>query len=153
MAGGLKKAQNRKWDRMQGYNCIMVYDKSGEGLLFCKRLSDPYKGKYNLVGGKIEPDEDHFAAAYRELFEETGIGREQISLCHMMDFTYYNQDCYVEVYVGRLQGEVELKPEKHPLSFLRVAKEDFFDLDKFAGEGNIGHMVEQVKDYGEGIKE
>ena len=23
-----------------------------------------------------------------------------------------------------------------------------FDLDRFAGEGNIGHMVEQVKIYG-----
>ena len=28
--------------------------------------------------------------------------------------------------------------------------EDFFDLERFAGEGNIGHMVQQVKDYGRG---
>ena len=43
---------------MQGYNCIMVYDPSREKLLFCKRTKDPYKGKFNLVGGKIEPGED-----------------------------------------------------------------------------------------------
>ena len=24
-------------------------------------------------------------------------------------------------------------------------KENFFDLDKFAGEGNIGHMLQQVE--------
>jgi len=30
--------------------------------------------------------------------------------------------------------------------------ENFFDLDRFAGEGNIGHMIEQVKDYGEGAE-
>lgn len=137
---------------MQGYNCIMVYDKTGEELLFCKRLSDPYKGKYNLVGGKIEPGEDGFAAAYRELEEETGISGAQITLYHMMDFTYYNQKCYVEVYVGRLCEDVVLRSEKHPLSFLRLADENFFDLDRFAGEGNIGHMVEQVKDYGEGAE-
>ncbi len=137
---------------MQGYNCIMIYDKSGEELLFCKRLSDPYKGKYNLVGGKIEPGEDGFAAAYRELEEETGITAGQVQLRHMMDFTYYNQDCYVEVYVGRLQEQVKLRNEKHPLSFLRLAGENFFDLDRFAGEGNIGHMIEQVKDYGEGAE-
>ena len=138
---------------MQGYNCIMVYDKLGERLLFCKRISDPYKGKYNLVGGKIEPGEDGFVAAYRELEEETGISREQIILRHMMDFTYYNQNCYVEVYVGRLSDDVVLREEKHPLSFLKVDEEDFFSLEKFAGEGNIGHMVEQVKDFGEGIAE
>lgn len=138
---------------MQGYNCIMIYDKTGEKLLFCKRKKDPYKGKYNLVGGKIEPGEDGFTAAYRELFEETGITGKQVSLKHMMDFTYYNQNCYVEVYVGRLQEEAALREEAHPLTFLTVSEEDFFSLEKFAGEGNIGHMVEQVQDYGEGIGE
>ncbi len=135
---------------MQGYNCIMIYDKSGKYLLFCKRTKDPYKGKYNLVGGKIEPGETGSQAAYRELEEETGITEEQVTLRHMMDFTYYNQDCYMEIYVGRLKGEVVLKEEKHPLMFLEIDKEDFFSTDKFAGEGNIGHMVEQVKEYGEG---
>ena len=138
---------------MQGYNCIMIYDKSGEKLLCCKRTKEPYLGKYNLVGGKIEPGEKGFHAAYRELEEETGITGKQVSLRHMMDFTYYNQDCYVEIYVGRLKEDVRLKEEKHPLLFLELAGENFFDTEKYAGEGNIGHMIEQVKDYGEGIGE
>lgn len=136
---------------MQGYNCIMIYDNTGKNLLFCKRLSDPYKGKYNLVGGKIEPGEDGFTAAYRELEEETGITRQQVTLRHMMDFTYYNQQCRVEVYVGHLQEEVTLRFEKHPLEFIPIAGENFFDLERYAGEGNIGHMIEQAKDYGEGV--
>ena len=57
---------------MQGYNCILVYSEDRREILFCKRLNDPYEGMYNLVGGKIEPGEDGFHAAYRELFEETG---------------------------------------------------------------------------------
>ena len=122
-------------------------------MLFCRRTKDPYKGKYNLVGGKIEQGEDGFHAAYRELYEETGISEEQVTLKHMMDFTYYNQDCYVEVYVGSLESEVALREEKHPLVFLKLEKEDFFSLEKFAGGGNIGHMIEQGKDYGEGIAE
>lgn len=138
---------------MQGYNCIMIYEKSGKELLFCKRTKEPYKGKYNLVGGKIEQGESGFHAAYRELYEETGISREQVTLRHMMDFTYYNQDCYVEVYAGRLKEEVTLREEVHPLVFLDLEKENFFSLERFAGEGNIGHMIEQVKDYGEGIEE
>ncbi|NLL78431.1 MAG: NUDIX domain-containing protein [Clostridiales bacterium] len=135
---------------MQGYNCIMVFHKDKKQLLFCYRTRDPYLGKYNLVGGKIEPGEDGFTAAYRELWEETGISRDQIRLSHMMDFTYYNQNCRVEVYVGTLTCEVTLRREKHPLCWLPLT-ENFFDLERFAGEGNIGHMLEQVRDYGTGI--
>ena len=137
---------------MQGYNCVMIYSRDGKSILFCERLSDPYKGKLNLVGGKIEEGEDHFEAAYRELREETGIGCNDVELFHMMDFTYYNQQCYVEIYTGTLRGDVELVSEKHPLRWID-AGEDFFDLNRFAGEGNIGHMLEQVKDYGMGVAE
>lgn len=137
---------------MQGYNCVIIYSKDESMLLFCKRMKEPYKGKLNLVGGKIEPGEDGFVAAYRELREETGIDKEDVSLRHMMDFTYYNQDCYVEVYVGTLNKKTILKPEQHPLIWLST-DENFFDLNKFAGEGNIGHMMEQVKEFGRGIAE
>ena len=132
---------------MQGYNCIMIYNQDEDRLLFCKRLWDPYEGMYNLVGGKIDDGENGFAAAYRELYEETGISAEDVELTHMIDFTYYNQKCYVEVYVGTLNKDVDLKPEKHPLHWLSL-DEDFFSLEKFAGEGNIGHMIEQVNIYG-----
>ena len=137
---------------MQGYNCIMVYHKDGHKLLFCKRTKDPYQGLYNLVGGKIEKNESGFQAAYRELEEETGIKKQQIILSHMMDFTYYNQDCYVEIYVGTLTEEVSLEEEAHPLEWISL-KENFFNDKKFAGEGNIGHMVEQVKIFGNGKSE
>ncbi len=88
---------------MQGLNCILVYNKEQDRILFCKRVKDPYLGLYNLVGGKIEANEDGFVAAYRELEEETGITRADITLKHMMDFTYYNQGCYIEIYAGVLK--------------------------------------------------
>ncbi|SHO51376.1 NUDIX hydrolase [Anaerocolumna xylanovorans] len=136
---------------MQGYNCIMVYSQDSRRLLFCKRTKDPYKGLYNLVGGKIEKNENGYEAAYRELKEETGIDRFNIQLNHMMDFTYYNQNCCVEVYAGQLNSEVVLCEEAHPLEWLDV-NENYFDSARFAGEGNIGHMIEQVKIYGMGRK-
>lgn len=135
---------------MQGYNCIMVFNKDCSKLLFCKRTRDPYKGLYNLVGGKIEKGEDGFDAAYRELQEETGLGPSQIELRHMMDFTYYNQNCYVEVYAGILNSDAVLIEEEHPLVWLDL-NENFFDCSKFAGEGNIGHMVEQARQFGMGV--
>lgn len=138
---------------MQGFNCIMVYSRDGSKMLFCKRVKEPYKGLFNLVGGKIEDGESGFDAAYRELEEETGISRDYIRLHHKMDFTYYNEDCRVEVYAGRLDCEVDLSEEIHPLVWLDIEKENFFALDRFAGEGNIGHMVEQVRRYGMGAPE
>ena len=76
---------------MQGYNCVMVYNKTIDKLLMCRRLKDPYMGLINLVGGKIEKNENGLEAAYRELQEETGIARDDIKLKHVMDFTYYYQ--------------------------------------------------------------
>mgnify|MGYP002509000193 CR=1 FL=1 len=60
---------------------------SGE-IRFSPVILDPYKGLINFVGGKIEPNENGEDAAYRELLEETGITRSDISLVHLMDFTY-----------------------------------------------------------------
>lgn len=133
---------------MQGYNVIMVYNRNLDKLLMCKRSKDPYKGLYNLVGGKIDSGEDGYSAAYRELFEETGISKEDISLKHLMDFKYYYQKCYVEVYVGRLKHNVNLVEEVNEL-FWSDLDHDFFDMNIYAGEGNIGHMIEQVNLYKE----
>lgn len=130
---------------MQGYNVIMVYSKELDHLLMCKRTKDPYQGLLNLVGGKIEPNESSESAAYRELFEETGISKSDLILHHFFDITYYYQDCYVEVYVGKLKHEVNLVEEKNEL-FWSDLHQNFFG-PKYAGEGNIGHMVEQVKLY------
>ena len=135
---------------MRGYNVIVVYNENADKILMCKRKKEPYKGLANFVGGKIEKNENGLDAAYRELKEETTITKDDITLLHMMDFTYYNQNCFVEVYTGVLQADVELRPEKHPLHWIS-AEENFFDLEKYAGEGNIGHMVVQAERFGLGI--
>lgn len=48
-----------------------------------------------------------------------------------------------------LREEIILYEEAHPLEWLS-AEETYFDCRRFAGEGNIGYMVEQVKTYGVG---
>ena len=75
-----------------------------------------------------------------------GISKEDIQLKHLMDFRYYYQQCYVEVYVGKLNKEVMLVEEVHAL-FWSDLDHDFFDMSIYAGEGNIGHMIEQVNMY------
>ena len=129
---------------MQGYNVIVVCDNNCEKLLMCKRRKEPYKGLLNLVGGKIQANEEGLEAAYRELEEETGISRRDINLTHLMDFTYYIHNCYLEVYVGKLNREFKVFGDENELLWTNF-NNHFFDMTQFAGEGNIGHIIEHVK--------
>ena len=131
---------------MKKLNVIIVFNKEEDKILMCRRTKEPYKGKLNLVGGKVEKDEDELQAAYRELEEETAITRDDIKLINVMNFEYKLQDMELEVYAGKLNKEVNLVEEINNL--LWVDKNDnFFDIDKYAGEGNIGHMLRQVEIY------
>ena len=128
------------------YNCIIVFNKTKDAALFCKRQKAPYKGLFNFVGGKVEQGEDSNVAAYRELYEETGITRRQIRLYRLMDIRYYYQDFDLELYVGKLDEDVTLKEEANPLLWLPLT-ENFTDKDYFAGEQNIAHIMNVAKMY------
>ena len=121
-------------------NCIVVFNREKDKVLFCKRKKEPFKGRLNFVGGKKEAGETSEAAAYRELKEETGISRLQIHLYRLMDLTYYHQDFILEIYVGRLNEDVALKEETNPLIWLPLS-EDYTDRERFAGEQNIAHII------------
>lgn len=129
---------------MNKQNVIIVFNKENNKILMCKREKEPYKGKYNLVGGKVEPGEDEIKAAYRELEEETGITKQDIRLTHLMNFQYFIPDFELEVYIGKLNKDVKLVEEINKLYWLDK-EEDFFDVDKFAGESNIGHMLRHAE--------
>ena len=131
---------------MKKVNVILVYNNTQDKILMCKREKDPYKGKFNLVGGKVEQNEDELNAAYRELQEETGITRKDINLTHIMNFQYKISDLELEVFAGILNKNVDLIEEANKLYWMDK-EENFFDLDKFAGEGNIGHMLQQAEIY------
>jgi len=129
---------------MQGYNVILLFNEVYNKLLMCIRKKEPYKGLRNLVGGKIEPNENPLDAAYRELHEETGVTQKDVVLKHLMTFTYPLSNCYVEAYAGKLNCSTEVFGDENDLYWSDLGC-DFFDISKYAGEGNIGHMLELVK--------
>lgn len=122
------------------YNLVIVLNKEETHVLMCYRVKEPYTGLYNLLGGKIEEDETDIESAYRELYEESGITKDDLSLSAYMDFVWHPIDMEMKVYKGILNKEVELVDEVHKLHWIPVT-ENFFDTTKFAGEGNIGHMM------------
>ena len=79
---------------MKKYNVIVVLNKEIKKTLMCKRTKEPYKGMFNLVGGKIEKENDGLNEAYRELKEEANIKNSDISLIQI--------NMQVRVIVGKL---------------------------------------------------
>ena len=96
---------------MRKLNLIVVFSADLDKVLFCIRAKEPYKGLYNFVGGKVENGETNDDAAYRELFEETGISHNDIELDHFMDLNYFKYENNLQVYYGILKNEVELIEE------------------------------------------
>ena len=129
---------------MKKMNVIVIFDKNLNNTLMCKRTKEPYKGMYNLVGGKIEKENDGLNEAYRELEEETNIKKEDIDLIYFMNLTYVKWDKELEVYYGTLNKDVTLIPEVNKLEWVPM-DDNFFDMNKYAGEGNIGHIIEEIK--------
>lgn len=99
---------------------------------------------HNLVGGKIDKENDGLNEAYRELNEETGITKQDTQLLHFMDINYIAFNKNLEVYYGVLNKEVTLVEEVNKLVWVDI-NDDFFDMSKYAGEGNIGHIIEEIK--------
>ena len=131
---------------MKKFNLIVVFDKTMEKALFCIRAKEPYKGMYNFVGGKVEEGEENDEAAYRELFEETGISSKYIKLDHFMDLNYFKYENNIQVYYGILEKNVKLVEEKNKLEWLTINNE-LLNIKKFAGNYNIAHIIEQIKVY------
>lgn len=129
---------------MKKYNVIVVFDKDLNKTLMCKRTKEPYMGMYNLVGGKIEKDNDGLNEAYRELYEETNISNKDILLIHFMNIEYISFGKLIEVYYGILNKDVELVEEVNKLEWVDI-DDNFFDITRYAGEGNIGHIIEEIK--------
>ena len=129
---------------MKQYNVIVIFNKAMNKTLMCKRTKEPDMGMYNLVGGKIEKENDGFNEAYRELIEETNISKKDVELKHFMNIEYISFNKSLEVYYGILNKEVELVEEVNKLEWVDI-NDNFFDMTKYAGEGNIGHIIEEIK--------
>lgn len=131
---------------MRKLNLIVVFNKNLEKALFCIRAKEPYKGLYNFVGGKVEEGESNEEAAYRELFEETGISSKDIELDYFMDINYFKYENNIQVFYGILEHDVDLVEEKNKLEWVEI-NDELLNNEKFAGNYNIPHIIRQIKIY------
>ena len=63
-----------------------------------------------------------------------------------MNFQYKILDIELEVFTGILKKDVNLIEEVNKLLWINK-NENFYDLEKFAGEGNIWHIIKHIEIY------
>ena len=61
-----------------------------------------------------------------------------------MNLSYIKWNKELEVYYGILNKDVTLIEEVNKLEWVDI-NDNFFDMNKYAGEGNIGHIIEEIK--------
>ncbi len=88
-----------------------------------------WAGLLNGIGGHLEPDEDVLASARREVFEETGLYAQDLTLRALVHVTGVPERPGVLLFVytgaapaGEVTASAEGLPEWHPIDALPVAE-------------------------------
>ena len=91
-----------------------------------RRPDDAHAGKYNGLGGKLEPNEDVVACVRREVREESGLECDQILLRGTVSwpgFGKHGEDWLAFVFrVDRYHGQPWTQNDDGPLVWVEVAK-------------------------------
>lgn len=89
--------------------CYIIKDNKTLMLHRIKKKNDYHEGKWNGLGGKLEPRESPEECAKREVFEESGLTVERMILKGFITFPLFDgkEDWYVFVYViDKFSGEI-----------------------------------------------
>jgi 8-oxo-dGTP diphosphatase len=113
-------------DRYMFVPRTLIFLTKGDQLLLLKGAETKrlWAGLFNGIGGHVEPGEDIYSAAQREIFEETGLNPLALYLCGVFTVdTQTNPGVCVFIFTGECK-ESELKASQegnldwHPVSEL-----------------------------------
>jgi 8-oxo-dGTP diphosphatase len=91
-----------------------------------KRADDAHLGKYNGLGGKLEPTENVLACIKREFFEEAGVHLERLELRGTISwpgFGKHGEDWLGFVFIARgFTGTLKLENPEGTLEWVPISK-------------------------------
>jgi 8-oxo-dGTP diphosphatase len=99
-----------------------------------KKAQDMHHGKWNGLGGKLEPGETPEECARREIREESGLEVNELTLKGILTFPGFanDEDWYAFVFVA---GAVHAALIDSPEGVLKwVSREELFDLNLWEGD-------------------
>lgn len=101
-----------------------------------RRPEDPHFGKYNGLGGKLEPGEDIVAGFRREVREESGLECQQLRLRGTISwpgFGPHGEDWFGFIFlVERYAGEVQVQNPEGTLEWVELVR--LLDLPLWEGD-------------------
>lgn len=123
-----------------------VFSPDGRRVLLVHRTArpnDPHLGKYNGLGGKLEPGEDVAAGMRRELREEAGIECDELQLAGTVSwpgFGKHGEDWFGFLFrVVKWHGTPLTDNPEGPLSWVEIEK--VFDLPLWEGDRHFLPLV------------
>ena len=88
---------------------------------------------------------DTILKKYKNLIKKLSIDNRVLCICKDNENgEYYLEECCLEVYVGKLNKIIDVKGTENKL-FWSTLDNNFFDETQYAGEGNIGHIVQHIE--------
>lgn len=108
-----------------------------------KKANDMHQGKWNGLGGKLEPGETPEECARREIFEESGLVVQRLTLKGFLTFPGFanEEDWYAFVFVvDQFEGELIDSPEGY-LAWIEDSQ--LLDLNLWEGDRIFLPWLEQ----------
>lgn len=121
----------------------LIYVRRGDQTLMLHKAKGYQKGKWNGLGGKLEPGESPEACMAREVFEESGLKVEAAQLKGFITFPAFDglDDWYTFVYlVTAFSGDVKASDEGD-LEWIPNSK--ILDLNIYDGDRIFVPWLEQ----------
>lgn len=122
--------------------CFVKYQNK---ILLINREKPPFMGMWNALGGHLEEGEDVNTCAIREIYEESGIRVDNITLYSVSTWNY--DDDIIYVYLSTIDNFDE---KKIPYKF-KEGIIDFKDIDWIINEKNYG-IIPDLRLFLEDIK-
>ncbi len=99
-----------------------------------KKQNDIHAGKWNGLGGKVEPGETPEECARREIREESGLNIEKLELKGFLTFPKFsaNEDWYAFVFTA--QGVCGTLIDSNEGELKWIADDDLLDLELWDGD-------------------
>lgn len=125
----------------------IITDKDGN-ILLGRRVKEPEKDKWALIGGKVEQMEKIEDAVVREVYEE-------LSLSFSPHFLFYNENFFpgkglhsvMFYFTGRAEGNIRIKPDE--LSEVQYfSREELTTMDDIAWD----HKEVLLENFGKRTK-
>lgn len=123
-----------------------VFSPNGEEVLMIHRNARPedtHFGKYNGLGGKLEPDEDIVAGLRREIFEEANIHCDKLELAGTISWSGFGrkgEDMFGFLFrILEWSGEIRMHNREGTLHWVPIS--EVLNLNLWAGDRHFLPMI------------